>query len=383
MLRQIPQLVFFVLCFLGAKEMKAQKMYNVTIELPASMSSQKFTVHVNDGIENTYITDSFTRNTLNLTGVMYSDSITLDLRYELNNTKTYSYSYFVNDSPAKFLFKESSKDDLEDPFENCDITNALNINEMPLELKRRDFIKAEGNEINLFLEKNHPSNEENDSFQIKFQQKMQKFMNKQLEFIEKYPDEYYSFYLFRTQIAFQTLSIFEYDPIQVQKLNTFFNTVFSKKFTESREGKALQEKLKPRQPIKENASAPNFEATDIHGNKIALNSLRGKYVLLDFWATWCPPCMEQIPFLKSLRETYSADDLVIISISADRDRKQFEKVIRGKQMDWIHIYDKTVLPDQYSIRAYPTLVLIDANGVIVYDGKNQTLEKLTKLLKER
>ena len=174
----------------------------------------------------------------------------------------------------------------------------------------------------------------------------------------------------------------EYDSIEAKKLFTFLNTVFPKKFTESQEGEALREELKPRQPIKVNAPAPGFEATDILGNKVALDSLRGKYVLLDFWGTWCPPCMEQIPFIKNLRDTYSRDDLVIISISTDTNRKQFEKVIKEKEMNWVHIYDKTVLPDKYRVRAYPTLILINDKGVIVYDGKKYGLDKLTKLLEE-
>lgn len=383
MSRNVPQLLFFVLCFLSVKEMAAQKMYYVTIELPESMSSQKLVIHIDDGIEFYRIADSFIQNKLTFKGEMYSDTVTLNLQYNMNDSISYIHHYFINNTPATFVFKETSMKVSGDPFQNCAITNALNIDEIPLELKRRDFIKEEGNEMNVFLEKNRPSKEPNDSFQIKFQQKMKKVIYKQLEFIIKYPDEYYSFHLFRTQIVYPAVQNLEYDSSEVQKLTTFFNTVFPKKFTESPEGEALREKLKPRQPIKVNAPAPDFEAEDIHGNRITLSSLRGKYVLLDFWATWCPPCMKQISFLKNLRDTYSTDDLVIISISADNDYKKFEKVIKEMQMDWFHIYDKTFLPDKYSVRSYPTLILINDNGVIVYDGKKYGLDKLTTLLKER
>ena len=382
MIRQVSQLLFFVLCFFSAKEMTAQKMYDVTIELPASMSRQNLIIQIDDGTDFHPIADSIKQTKINFKGEMYSDVVTLYLQYNVNSSIRYNHSYFVNDSPAIFVFKEILVKDSADPFQNCTITNALNISEIPLELQRRDFIKEEGKEMNIFLETHHPSKEPNDSFQIKYQQRLQKMMNKQLEFIKKYPNEYYSFYLFRTQVVYPTLDIIEYDSLEVNRLNTFLNTVFPKKFTKSREGEALRETLKPRQPIAVNVIAPDFEAKDIHGNKITLHSLRGKYILLDFWATWCPPCMEQIPFIKSLRDSYSEDDLVIIGVSGDHNRSHFDKVIKEKQMDWMHIYDKTNFPAKFNIRSYPTLILINDQGVIMYIG-NHGVEKVKKLLEER
>lgn len=122
---------------------------------------------------------------------------------------------------------------------------------------------------------------------------------------------------------------------------------------------------------------------DIHGNIVKIKDFKGKYVLLDFWATWCPPCMKQIPFLKQLRKEYPSEKLVMISISADVDSSSFNRVIKKEEMNWTHIFDREILPKVFGIKAYPTLVLINTEGLILYyDGENQDKKGLIELLKQ-
>jgi len=89
--------------------------------------------------------------------------------------------------------------------------------------------------------------------------------------------------------------------------------------------------------------APDFETTTLDGQPFNLSSLHGKIVLLDFWATWCAPCVAELPNIRKLHDQYSADGLVAVSISFDRDADTAHKytirnlplVKRCKPLDYV------------------------------------------------
>ncbi len=126
--------------------------------------------------------------------------------------------------------------------------------------------------------------------------------------------------------------------------------------------------------------APNFSATDLNGKQVELSAFKGKYVLLDFWATWCPPCMAKIPFLKDIRKKYPADKLEMISVSLDHTKTQCQRTIHSKGMNWIHIYDRENIPSTYSVRYIPTIFLIDPKGKIIYNNDVNTEADLLRIL---
>jgi thiol-disulfide isomerase/thioredoxin len=119
-----------------------------------------------------------------------------------------------------------------------------------------------------------------------------------------------------------------------------------------------------------NDKAPDFDLPLLSGNQIRLAELRGKIVILDFWATWCAPCEVQMPVLDKLWQDKEAraehgDDLMIIGISVDTDPP-------NKVSDWIaergFLYPIAIgdqdLAMRYGVIGFPTLVIIDPNGVI-------------------
>jgi peroxiredoxin len=111
--------------------------------------------------------------------------------------------------------------------------------------------------------------------------------------------------------------------------------------------------------------APEFTATGLHGEQIALKNYAGKIVVLDFWATWCGPCVASVGDLKELVKKYPADKLVLISISADRSETPWRDFIERKQMNWTHIFDRDgQIADDFKVHAFPTYMVIDGEGVI-------------------
>jgi thiol-disulfide isomerase/thioredoxin len=113
--------------------------------------------------------------------------------------------------------------------------------------------------------------------------------------------------------------------------------------------------------------APDFHVTTLTGDTIALNQLAGKVVVMDFWATWCPPCRESVPELKALTRKYPADKLVVISFSADRDQQAWKSFVAQKGMDWAQYFDGDgKIRGSFGVNAFPTYIVVDANG-FVYD----------------
>lgn len=110
--------------------------------------------------------------------------------------------------------------------------------------------------------------------------------------------------------------------------------------------------------------APDFHITSLQGDQVGLQELAGRTVVLDFWATWCPPCRASVPELKELTRKYPGR-LVLISVSADNDDKAWQEYISKHEMTW-HQYrdsDHQILT-LFAIHSFPTYMVIDGDGVI-------------------
>jgi thiol-disulfide isomerase/thioredoxin len=113
--------------------------------------------------------------------------------------------------------------------------------------------------------------------------------------------------------------------------------------------------------------APNFRITTVQGQDLSLKQFAGKIVVLDFWATWCPPCRESVPELRELTSKYDPAKLVLISISADddNDAETWRQFIADNKMTWPQYRDSDKrLINAFTVRAFPTYLVIDGDGVI-------------------
>ncbi|TBR17043.1 TlpA family protein disulfide reductase [bacterium] len=112
--------------------------------------------------------------------------------------------------------------------------------------------------------------------------------------------------------------------------------------------------------------APAFSATDIDGRVWSLEALRGKVVVLDFWATWCPPCRRLLPDLKRLNAEYKGRGVVVLGVNRDEELGELRKAVTELSLDWPQIHDPShagaELADLYGVRELPTTVIIDRRG---------------------
>jgi peroxiredoxin len=133
-------------------------------------------------------------------------------------------------------------------------------------------------------------------------------------------------------------------------------------------------------------TAPDFSAKDIAGLDVTLSGLKGKVVLLDFWATWCPPCRVEVPHLIDIQRKFANRNFVLLSISLDRDLQAARKFVADKEMDWVHIIDweaGRAIAEKYAVSYIPSTFVINRQGKIAASQLrgNALKDKIEELLK--
>ena len=129
-----------------------------------------------------------------------------------------------------------------------------------------------------------------------------------------------------------------------------------------------QEKTPTTVGVAVNQIAPDLEGKDTTGQLLKLSDFRGKVVLIDFWATWCPPCREAIPHNKELARRLEGQPFIILGVSADNELEDLKTYVDEKKISWPNIFDGQGGPmaRAWKIEGFPTVFVVDAKGVIRY-----------------
>ena len=110
--------------------------------------------------------------------------------------------------------------------------------------------------------------------------------------------------------------------------------------------------------------APDFTLQTAEGRQISLESLRGKVVLLDFWGTWCPPCVRAVPSLRKLQQAHAKDAFVIVGVSSDKDPKVWSAFTAKNGMVWPQYWDENrMMQRTFGVKVFPTYILLDSEGI--------------------
>jgi peroxiredoxin len=129
----------------------------------------------------------------------------------------------------------------------------------------------------------------------------------------------------------------------------------------------------------EGGEAPDFSQPTPEGPELSLSDLRGKVVLIDFWASWCGPCRRENPNVVKMYEKYKGDGFTVLGVSLDTDRARWLKAIEDDGLTWPHISDlqgwKNSVAQLYGVRSIPHTVLVDQEGkIIARNLRGATLE---------
>jgi cytochrome c biogenesis protein CcmG/thiol:disulfide interchange protein DsbE len=121
--------------------------------------------------------------------------------------------------------------------------------------------------------------------------------------------------------------------------------------------------------------------------KVTLRDLRGQIVVLNFWATWCPPCVEEMPSLEQLQERYKGKGVVVLGVSIDDDDGAYHQFLKDHKVDFLTVRDQTKHSSVlYGTFKYPETYIIDRNGIVrrkfigaVEWGQPEIVEYLNRL----
>ena len=149
-------------------------------------------------------------------------------------------------------------------------------------------------------------------------------------------------------------------------------------------GKSLSDEVNTFNKVSVGEIAPDFTEDDVHGKPVSLSSFRGKYVLLDFWASWCGPCRRENPNVVKAYNTFRGKNFTILSVSLDQDKGSWLKAIKEDGLAWNHVSDlkywDNAAAKLYGVQAIPANFLLDTSGRII--ARNLRGDDLQKELGE-
>jgi peroxiredoxin len=176
-------------------------------------------------------------------------------------------------------------------------------------------------------------------------------------------------------------------PIALYVLNEKVEPLYNKLNKELKEcpsGREFAKRLEAARKTAVGSSAIEFSQADSTGKAIALSSFRGKYVLVDFWASWCGPCRADNPNVVKVYEKFNPKGFEILGVSLDSKKADWQEAIKHDKLTWTNVCDlkgaKNAAAEMYGVRVIPQNFLVDPNGKIV--AKNLHGEELEKKLEE-
>ncbi len=227
-------------------------------------------------------------------------------------------------------------------------------------------LEEEYNQLDILIDKLESSDqtEEYKDLDDKIQSVSTQISNLELDYIIKNPDWIYSANMLQG-FAVDTMTKY-FTTLTTDVQNSFFGIHISKNIYAAKIG----------------SSAPEFTLPDDNGNNVSLNNFLGKYIVLDFWGTWCGYCIMGIPRMKEYYSKYQ-NKIEFISIDCKDSKNSWLKAIVKYDLKWINLYaENGEITDKYGVGGYPTKIIIDKEGKIVFKSigeTNEFYEKMDKL----
>lgn len=186
------------------------------------------------------------------------------------------------------------------------------------------------------------------------------------------------------QLIAQAIEEAENTPLAAQAYQDFARMLEGKRGQLARQARQLFEGAARRMKLP--GQVLELTGTRFDGKKFDLKSLRGKVVLIDFFATWCGPCLEEVPNLQRAYREYHERGFEIVSISIDEDRDALEGFLQRKKLPWIMVHEKEEAGqhpamEHYGIEGIPAMFLVDQEGKVVsLNARGDELQRLLKKL---
>ncbi len=199
-----------------------------------------------------------------------------------------------------------------------------------------------------------------ESLRTEYLELQDKAKNYELDFVKENPNALIAALILDKVISSKSLPIKEVEEL--------YKTL-TPEIKETKPGKRIKQQIALLKVTAVGSEAPNFSAPNPEGNILALNDVKGKVTLVDFWAAWCKPCRAENPNIVSVYEKYKDKGLNVVGVSLDRTAAAWKKAIEEDGLAWNHVSNLQHFQDPiaqlYGINAIPAAFLLDEDGVIV------------------
>src|SRR5690606_15194949 len=167
------------------------------------------------------------------------------------------------------------------------------------------------------------------------------------------------------QYVAASLVLAQVSTLPLERLAYYYNRL-SPHVQDSEDGLTLHAKIQGMKNAYIGAEVKTFELPDEQGIIRSFEEFRGKYILLDFWASWCSPCRASFPRMREVYSKIKNQNFIIVNISIDRSKEAWLKAVDEEKNPWPQLYDdRRVSSELFNVNAVPTAYLIDPQGTIM------------------
>ena len=365
MRRSFNSVCGFILIFsLFAHSGFTQVQYGCQLDFPYCDDYPDLKIAVHNGKTERIFKPECSKNPMVLRDSLFGQYATISLRLD---GKYKYFGYYVTEKPSVINFYRVKKDSFK-----ITLSNAKAVAEFA-----DPFYKYCQREREAFSE----TAVQHEGFDYNIHVKnFRAFIHKMLSYVSEHSHQYFSYAVFRDMISQMMLP--GQDSLFAVYLN-FYNKTFDSNVKNSYEGRMLADRLNNQVKLHTMyAEAPDFSAFTIEGIRLTLREFHGKYIILNFWASWCGPCIKKFPLLKEIRKKYTTDQLEIIGVGMDEKLEILKKTISKHKLNWHQIHGNWPMLSKYSSANFlPQLYVIDRDGKMVYDLEHNELDwnQLTSL----